>query len=161
MNVDTKESAQNSDSREHSRNSLESVAGGVLHRMNQHGNVEMTICAKLLKETSEDRDVSQESWSCEHVEEMSRKVVKRTLSRDMQPEYSESQEHSQNSRVKEVGEVEVTVSAEITKRSVASSDFSEDSQNSLPSGECEMDKGKANVSFSDRDGQCLLTVSKF
>ena len=28
MNVDTKENAQNSDSREHSRNSLESVAGG-------------------------------------------------------------------------------------------------------------------------------------
>ena len=30
MNVDTKENAQNSDSREHSRNSLESVAGGAL-----------------------------------------------------------------------------------------------------------------------------------
>ena len=28
MNVDTKENAQNSDSREHSRNLLESVAGG-------------------------------------------------------------------------------------------------------------------------------------
>ena len=35
-NVDTKESAQNSDSREHSRNLLESVAGGALHRINQH-----------------------------------------------------------------------------------------------------------------------------
>ena len=37
MNVDTKESAQNSDSREHSRNSLESVVGGALHRLNQAG----------------------------------------------------------------------------------------------------------------------------
>ena len=53
MNVDTKESAQNSDSREHSRNSLKSVAGGALHRSNQHGNVENTIGAQLLKETSE------------------------------------------------------------------------------------------------------------
>ena len=34
MNVDTKESAQNSDSQEHSRNSLEIVAGGALHRLN-------------------------------------------------------------------------------------------------------------------------------
>ena len=31
MNVDTKESTQNSDSREHSRNLLESVAGGALY----------------------------------------------------------------------------------------------------------------------------------
>ena len=53
MNVDTKESAQNSDSREHSRNSLESVAGGALHRMDQHGNVVRTVGAKAPKETSE------------------------------------------------------------------------------------------------------------
>ena len=55
----------------------------------------------------------------------------------------------------------MTVSAEDTKRSAASSDFPEDSQNSLPSGEREMDNGEANVSFGDRDGQCLVTVSKF
>ena len=52
MNVDTKENAQNSDSREHSRNSLESVAGGALDQINQHRNVEKTIGAKLLKRTS-------------------------------------------------------------------------------------------------------------
>ena len=34
MNMDTKESAQNSDSGEHSRNSLESVTGEASHRMN-------------------------------------------------------------------------------------------------------------------------------
>ena len=56
MNVDTKESAQNSDSREHSRNSLKSVAGGALHRSNQHVIVEKTIGAKLLRETSEYRE---------------------------------------------------------------------------------------------------------
>ena len=42
MNVDTKENAQKSDSREHSRNSLKSVAGGALHRRNQHRNEEKT-----------------------------------------------------------------------------------------------------------------------
>ena len=55
----------------------------------------------------------------------------------------------------------MTVSAEDTKRSAASSDFPEDSQNSLPSGGCEMDKGEANVSFGDCDGQCSVTVSEF
>ena len=79
MNVDTKESAQNSDSQEHSRNSLESVAGGALHRINQHGKVEMTICTKLLKETSKYREVSQDSRSCDHLKEKPSKVVKQTL----------------------------------------------------------------------------------
>ena len=55
----------------------------------------------------------------------------------------------------------MTVSAEDTKRSAASSDFPEDSQDSLLSGEGEMDNGEANVSFGDRDGQCLATVSEF
>ena len=161
MNVDTKESAQNSDSREHSRNSLKSVAGGALHRRNQHGNEEKTIGARMLKETSEYRELSQESQSSEKVEETSSKVVKRTFSRDTQPEHSESRERSQNSRIKQVGAVEVTVSAEDTKRSAASSDFLKDSQNSLPSGEHEMDNGEANVSFGDRDGQCSVMFSEF
>ena len=87
--------------------------------------------------------------------------MKRTFSRDTQPEHSERQEHSQNSWIKKAGAVEVTVSAEDTKHSVASSDFPEDSQNSLPSSECEMDNGEANVSFGDRDGQCLVMVSEF
>ena len=45
--------------------------------------------------------------------------------------------------------------------SAVSSDFLEDSQNSLSSGECEMDKGEANVSFGDRDDQCLVTANEF
>ena len=123
--------------------------------------MEMTICTKLFKETSKYRELSQESRSCEHLEETSRKVVKRTLSRETQPQHSESQEYSQNSRIKQVGAVEVTVSVEDTKRAAASSDFPEDSQNSVPSGESEMDKGEVNVSFGDCDGQHLVTVSKF
>ena len=57
--------------------------------------------------------------------------------------------------------MKVTVSAEDAKSSSVSSDFLKDSQNLLSSGECEMDKGEANVSFGDRDGQCLVTVSEF
>ena len=53
------------------------------------------------------------------------------------------------------------VSAEDTKRSVASSDFPEDSQNSLPNSEREMDNGEANMSFGDEDDQCSVTASEF
>ena len=66
MNVDTKENKQTSDSREYSRNSLESVAGGAPDRMNQQENVEKKIGPKLLKATSEYREHFQESWSSEH-----------------------------------------------------------------------------------------------
>ena len=55
----------------------------------------------------------------------------------------------------------MTASAEDTKRSAASSDFPEDSPNSLPSGEGEMDSGETIVTFGDHDGQCLVAVSKF
>ena len=82
MNVDTKESAQNSDTREHSRNLLESVAGGVLDRMNQHGNMEKTIGAELLKGTSEYRELSQKSRRSD--KETSTKIVHQTLDRDAQ-----------------------------------------------------------------------------
>ena len=57
--------------------------------------------------------------------------------------------------------MKVTVSAKDDKSSAESSDFLKDSQNSLSSGECEMDKGEANVSFGDCDGQCSVTVSEF
>ena len=165
MNVDTKESVQNSDSREHSRNLLESVAGEVADQMNQYGNMGKTIGPKLLKGTSEYRELSQKSRSSENVEEMLRKLIHRTFSRDTHLEHSESQEHSQNSWKKQVGaetgNVKVTVSAEDNKCSTVSSDFLEDSQNSLSSGECEVKKGEANMSFSDRDGQCLAMASEF
>ena len=69
--------------------------------------------------------------------------------------------HSQNSQIKQAVGVAVTVSAEYTKRSAVSSDFPEDSQNSLPSSEHEMDNAEANVSFGDRDGHCSVVVSEF
>ena len=55
----------------------------------------------------------------------------------------------------------MTVSAEDNKCSAVSSNFLEDSQNSLSSGEREVDKGEINVLFSDLDGQCLATASEF
>ena len=64
-------------------------------------------------------------------------------------------------RIKQAIGVAVTVSAEYTKRSAASSDFPEDSQNSLPSSEREMDNGEANVSFGDHDDHCSVLISKF
>ena len=60
-----------------------------------------------------------------------------------------------------MGNVEVTVSAEDNKCPAVGSDFLEHSQNSLSSGEPELDKGEANVSSSDCDGQCLATISEF
>ena len=55
--------------------------------------------------------------------------------------------------------VEVTASAEDTKRTVASSDFSKHSQNSLSKGEPKVDPGEAKVTFGDCVG--LVTVSEF
>ena len=57
--------------------------------------------------------------------------------------------------------VEVTVSAKDTKRTAASSDFSKHSQNSLSKGEPKVDPGEVKVTFGDRDGQCLVTISEF
>ena len=90
--------------------------------------------------------------------EMPGKLAKRTFSRDSHLQHSDFPEHSQNSQIKQVV---VTVNAKDTKLSAISSDFPENSQNSLPSKEREMDNGEANVSFGDRDGQCLTMVSKF
>ena len=92
--------------------------------------------------------------------------MKRTFSRDTHLHHSESQEHSQNWQIKQVrakiGNVKGTVNAKNDKSSAVSSDFLEDSQNSLSSGECEnLDKGEANVSFGDQDNQCLVTASEF
>ena len=90
VNVGIKESAQNSDSQEHSRNLLESVAGGAPDQMNQQENVDNKIGPKLLKATSEYREHSQELWSSEHVEEKPGKLVKRTFRRETQPEHSKN-----------------------------------------------------------------------
>ena len=57
--------------------------------------------------------------------------------------------------------VEVTVSAEDTKHTAQSSDFSKHSQNSLSKDEPKVDPGEPKATFGDRDGQCLVIVSEF
>ena len=92
MNVDTKESVQNSDFQEHSRNLLESVAGGASDQMNQHKSMEKTKGPKLLKGTCKYRELSQKSGISEKdtCEETSRKLVHQTLSKGKHQEHSES-----------------------------------------------------------------------
>ena len=103
---------------------------------------------ELHNRTSEYRELSQKLQSSKKVadEEMSRKLVHRTLNKDTHPEHSENREHSQNSRKKQAGvniaKVKVTVSTEDNKCSAESSDFLEHSQNSLSNGEPKVDKGE-------------------
>ena len=166
MNVNTEDCVtepRNSDSREHSRNSLESEAGEAQERVSEQRGVKQALNAKLHSNASEYREHSQKLRdSGKPIDvETPEKLVKRTFIRDMNLKHSECREHSQNSRIKQAVGLAVTVSAEDTKLSAASSDFPEDSRNSLPSNERERDNGEANVSFGDRDGQCLATVSEF
>ena len=164
MNTEVSVTApQNSDFREHSRNLLESAAGEAQERVSEQRSVKQALNSKLHSNASEYREHSQKSWNSGKPTDVEtpRKLVKRTFSRDTHLQHSKSREHSQNLRIKQARTVEVTVSSVDTKCSAASSDFPEDSPNSLPSGEGEMDSGETNVSFGGRDGQCLATVSEF
>ena len=89
------------------------------------------------------------------------KLVKRTFIRDMHLQHSECREHSQNSWIKQVAGVEVTVSSEDAKCPASNSDFPKDSQNSLLKGETNVDPREAKATFGDREGQWLVTVSEF
>ena len=80
MDVNTKESAmtqQNSDSREHSKNLLESAAGGASDQVNQQRSMGKTMDPELHSGTREYRELSQKLWSSKKVagDEMSRKLV--------------------------------------------------------------------------------------
>ena len=166
MNVNTEDCVtvpRNSDFREHSRNSLESVAGEAQVRLRDQRSLEQALDSELHSNTSEYREHSQKSQDNGKPtdKESAANMVKRTFSRDMHLQHSECREHSQNSRIKQAVGVAVTVSAEDTKCSAASSDFPEDSQNSLPRSERETDNGEANVSFGDRDGLCSVVISEF
>ena len=151
---------QNSDFREHSRNSLESAVGEAQERVSEQRSVKQALDPELHSNASEYREHSQKSRSSGKSTnvETPGNIMHQMLERHVHPGDSESREHSKNSRVKEV---EVTVSAEITERPAASSDFPEDSQNSLPSDERKMDNGEAKVSVGDRDGQCSVAVTEF
>ena len=89
------------------------------------------------------------------------KSVKEMLDSELASNTSKCREHSQNSRIKQPGLVEATASVEDAEPTAASSDFSKHSQNSLLKSEPKVDPGEAKVTFGDRDGQCLVTVSEF
>ena len=115
---------------------------------------------ELHSNASEYRVHSQKSWNSGKSTnvEMPENIVHQTLERHVHPGDSKNREHSKNSLVKEA---EVTVSAEITKCPAANSDFPEDSQNLLSSGEREMDNREPKVSFGDSHGRCLVMASEF
>ena len=92
---------------------------------------------------------------------MPRKLEKGTLIRETHLQHSECREHSQNSRIKQPGMVEVTASTEDPEPTAPSSDFLEHSQNSLSTGERESDSKEANVSLGDRNGPCSMMISEF
>ena len=149
--------------REHSRNSLESVAGEAQVRSWDQRNLEKVLDSELHSNTSEYRVHSQKSQNNgkPRDKENAETKVKRTFSRDMHLQHSECRKHSQNSRIQESVGVAVTVSAEDTKCSAPSSDFPEHSQNSLSRSERETDNEEPNVSLGDRDGLCSVLISEF
>ena len=164
MNVNTEDCVtvpRNSDVREHSRNSLESVAGEAQERVRDQRSLEQALDSELHNNTSEYREHSQKSQDNGKPTDKEKPGMKRTFSKDMHLQHSECREHSQNSRIKQAVGVAVTLSAEETKCSAASSDFPEDSQNSRLRSERETDNGEANVSIGDRDGLCSVVISEF
>ena len=78
---------------------------------------------------------------------------------------SENREHSQNPHKKQVvedmGDVNMTFSIQESQCSGRDIDFPKHSQNSLLNGKPKVGTEETNVSFSDRDGQCLATASEF
>ena len=166
MNVNTEDcvmATQNNNFREHSRKSLQSVAGEAQVRLRDQRSLEKALDSELHSNTSEYKEHSQKSQDNGKSTDKKkpRKMVKRTFSRDMHLQHSECREHSQNSRIKQAVGVAVTVSAEDTKCSAVSSDFPEHSQNSLSRSKRETDNEEANVSFGDRDGLCSVVISEF
>ena len=97
--------------------------------------------------------------------ETSGNIVHQTLERRVHPRNSENPEHSQNSRekqaVEEMEHVKMIMSARENQCSARDSDFPKHSQNLLSEGEPKVDPGEANMSFGDRDGQCLAMASEF
>ena len=163
--VDTNGNAtrpHNSDFREHSKNSLESVVGEAQEQVSEQRSIQKMVDPEARNRTSEYREHSQKLWRSD--KETSTIIVHQTLDRDPQQGNSDFREHSQNSRIKQVrvkiGNIKVTVNVDNDKNSAVSSDFLEDSQNSLSSGERKMDKGEANVSFGDCDDQCLVMANE-
>ena len=95
IDVETKRNmtvSQNSDFREHSKNSLESVAGEAPQQASEQRSVQKAMDPEVHKRTSEYREHSRNSQSGEKVtdEKTSRKTVHQTLDKDMHLGSSES-----------------------------------------------------------------------
>ena len=155
IDVNTKRSVmapQNSDSQEHSRNPLEIVADGALHRINQHGNVEKKNCTVMPANTENILKKSQSSGK-ETDMKMSGNIVHQTLGRCVYPGYSENQEHSQNSpekqAVDEMEHVNVTMSVQEDQCSLGDSDFS-----NILKTRCQ----KVNQKWTKERRTCLLVI---
>ena len=166
MNVNTEECVTEpriSEFREHSGNSLESVAGEALERESEQRIVRQGLNSKMHSNARECREHSQKSRDSGKPTDVETpgKLAKGTLIREMHLHHSECREHSQNSRINQPAGVEMTVSAEDAKTTAASSDFSKHSQNSLSKGEPNADPGEVKTTFGDPDGRCLWTVSEF
>ena len=152
---------QNSNFPEHSRNLLENAAGEALELVSEQKGITQTLDSELPSNTSEYREHSKELRNSTKLidVETARKLVKRTISGIKHPQHSECREHSQNSWIKQPGLIEEE--EEDTGPTAADSDFSKHSQNSLLKGEPKVDPGEVKVTFGDRDGQSLVTVSEF
>ena len=91
MNVDTKQrvmTAQNSDFRENSKKSLESVAGEVPQQAIEQRSMEKVMDPEVHKRTSEYREHSQKSRISD--EETSTKMVHQTFDREAHQGNSEN-----------------------------------------------------------------------
>ena len=165
MNVNTEDCVTvpwNSDFREHSRNSLESVAGEAQLRLREQRSLEKALDSELHSNISEYREHSQKSQDNGKLTDVETpgKLAKGTLIREMHLHHSECREHSQNLRINQPAGIEMTVSAKDAKTTAASGDFSKHSQNSLSKGEPNADPGEVKMTFGDPDGRCLRTVSE-
>ena len=89
---------QNSEFREHLRNSLESVVGEAQDRENKQRSVRQAVNSKLHSNASECREHSQNSRDSGKPTDVETpvKLVKNTLIREMHFQHSECREHSQN-----------------------------------------------------------------
>ena len=171
MDVNTKRNVmapQNSDFREHSRNSLESAAGEAQERVNEQRSVKQALDSEPHSNANEYREHSQKSRNSGKLTdvETSGNILKCIIVGDMWAPRKQRKSRTFSKLGGKTscgrnGTVKVTMSVRESQCSAGDSDFSKHSQNSLSKGEQKVDPGEANVSFGDRDGQCLAMASEF
>ena len=157
MNVNIKDCVTvpwKSNFREHSRNSMQGVAGEAQVRLRDERSLEKVLDSEVHWNISEYRKHSQKSRDSGKPKDVEtpRELAKGTLIRETHLQHSECREHSQNSRTKQPQMVQVTASTEDPEPTAASSDFSKHSKYSLSKGEPKADPREANVTSVDRDG---------